>query len=151
MFGNRNTYLSINQRLHQLLIGKILLMASIAPVTAALAGSASAPLGVTVTVVRSCNVSTGPALTGRYATPSASVRVLCPRGLDPSIAVKSTDYPVRLTTTEITTRDENKRSLTISPDPSRNAPVISISEQRKDAEENSKGSYAGSVIISVNF
>ena len=151
MFGNTKTHLSTRQRLPQLLLGEILLIASIVPVATALAGSASAPLGVTVTVVRSCNVSTGPALTGRYTTPSASVSVLCPRGFGPAIAVKSTDYSVGLTTTETIANDENKRSLTISPDPSRNAQVISISEQRKDAEKDSKGSYADSVTISVNF
>jgi hypothetical protein len=161
MFGSGNTPLSMKQRLHQLLLAKILFIASIIPVTGAFADSASAPLGVTVTVVRSCNVSTAPSLTGRYTaslpnvktdnTPNPIVSVLCPRGFDPAIAVKSIDYPVRLATTETTTSDENKRSLTISPVASRDGRVISLPEQLRDGEKGSKGSYTGNLTITVNF
>jgi spore coat protein U-like protein len=60
-----------------------------------IAGSASAPLSVAVTVVRSCHLSTSPLAIGNYEptnaninlTADANMAVVCTRGSNPSIAV----------------------------------------------------------------
>jgi hypothetical protein len=141
MFGKRIARFSIRQQFQQSFSVQILLIISIVPATHALAGSSSAPLAVTVSVVRSCNVSTVLSLAARNTTDSANaktniepdpiVTILCPHGFDPAITVRSGNYA-------------SDAAMTRTREPR----VMSLPEPIWDAE---KGSYGDSVRVTINF
>lgn len=163
-FGKTVAQFSLRQQFYQMFLGQMLLTASFVPAEQVLAGSASAPLAVTVTVIRSCNVSTQRALVGQERAASAHtateitatpiVTIACPNGFDPAIAVSSGIYAIglRLSTKHPPTMpDTHGNRLGIPPVRSREQRVISLYEQITDREKESKGSYTQNMIITVNF
>jgi hypothetical protein len=99
-FGKKMVRLLLRPQFHRSFLGQILLIISIVPGTYAIAGSSSAPLAVTVAVVRSCNVATALPLVAEDTAadaktsiePDPIVTILCPHGFVPAITVHSGNY-----------------------------------------------------------
>jgi spore coat protein U-like protein len=160
-FGNRIARFLIRPQFHQLFFWQILLIASIVPLKHVLAGSASTPLAIMVTVIRSCHVSTLPAVVGRETkiTETTVVTFACSNGFDPAIVVNSGSYATGTLTHRIPTKrlangvvvdSQGNRSDTL-PLPSRDQRVISLSEPHSDGEDDSQGRYRDTVTVTVNF
>jgi hypothetical protein len=174
-FGKKMVRLSLGRQFRRSFLGQILLIVSIVPGTHSLAGSSSAPLAVTVAVVRSCNVATALPLVAEDTAadaktsinPETIVTILCPHGFNPAITVHSGNYAsdVAMTRTRFsaanTTRRMSRESsadrppvethgnhLGTLPVTSREPRVKSLLEPMWDAE---KGSYRGSVKVTINF
>jgi hypothetical protein len=161
-FGTKMVRLSFRRQFRRLFLGQLLLIISIVPDTQALAGSASAPLAVTVAVARSCSVATALPLVAedRAADPKTSILILCPHGFDPAITVDSGGYGGEFMTRNpffalnrtrsVSTKSSTDRPPVESPLPvtSRARRIISFHEPQWDAE---KGSYRDNVKVTINF
>ena len=168
-FGKKIVRLSLGRQFRRSFLGQILLIVSIVPGTHSLAGSSSAPLAVTVAVVRSCNVATAqPFISDAKTsiTPDSIVTILCPHGFNPAITVHSGNYAsdVAMTRTRFSAANTSmstessadrlpvethrNRLGTLLPVTSRAPRIMSFHEPLWDAE---KGSYQDNVKIMINF
>jgi spore coat protein U-like protein len=161
--GKKMVRLLLRRQFRRSFFGQILLIISIVPDTHALAGSSSAPLAVTVAVVRSCNIATALPLISdakTSITPDSIVTILCPHGFSPAITVDSGGYGGEFMTRNrffaanrtgsVSTKSSTDRPPVESPLPvtSRARRIISFDEPQWDAE---KGSYRDNVKVTINF
>jgi hypothetical protein len=169
-FGKKMVRLSPRRQFRRSFLAQILLIISLVPSTHALAGSSSAPLAVTVAVVRSCNVETALPLISdakTSITPDSIVTILCPHGFNPAITVHSGNYAsdIGRTRTRFTAANRTRSMSTESsadrppvethgnrlgslPVRSREPRAIRLPEPLRDVE---KGSYEDNVKVTINF
>jgi hypothetical protein len=162
-FGKKMVRLSPRRQFRRSFLAQILLIISLVPSIHALAGSSSAPLAVTVAVVRSCNVETALPLISdakTSITPDSIVTILCPQGFNPAITVDSgggggefmtrNRFFAANRTGSVSPKSSTDRPPVESPLPvtSRARRIISFDEPQWDAE---KGSYPDNVKVTINF
>ena len=105
MLGIQLVSLLTNIQFRKSIYALILVITFVDPIRYAIAGSASAPLTITVTVVRSCSLSTGPMLFGTNiptsvaadGAPNAIVTFTCAKEFNPAVIIRrenSTTEPV---------------------------------------------------------
>jgi spore coat protein U-like protein len=84
--------IGVNVKTTQFVFFLMVIAITLGPTRSTVAGSASAPLSITVTVVRTCRLSASaydPVVTNTNADPTAggNMTVVCTRGSNPSIAI----------------------------------------------------------------
>jgi len=90
MLGRRRNSIGVNVKTTQFVFFLMVIAITLGPTRSTIAGSASAPLSITVTVVRTCRLSASaydPVVTNADLTAGANITVVCTRGSNPSIAI----------------------------------------------------------------
>jgi len=181
MYNNNPSRLLIQLQIRYLIFCLFLMVTSIGSFGYASAGAASAPLGITATVVHSCKLSTVSLSVDPEASPSINTKIVtkfspvidvaCPHALSLRIAVsfKNQNTGVALTgptinaaykvSREVLTEPSLNQLVTqppngrvmIAPEARRAAKVISSPDKNAGGQGDSLRNYADYVIVAVNF
>jgi hypothetical protein len=160
-FGMKTTHFSNRRHVRQLIFALILLIHLTSDVGNVSAASASAPLAITVMVVRSCNVTTIPS---PYSGDSANIKpdrmanpivtVVCPYGFDSAITVRSENYArdaAKTLTRFGMLTDVHDSRLGTAPRISGEKKLLSLPEPIGNLEKLLGRDHMDSVTVTVNF